>query len=96
MKFLDVVEATLVAEPHVLLLELSEERVVRLRRLPPVDHEVALGLLDVTQQLGADVADPATEELRPVPVGSVDACELLRVANLVAKDERDQRRPPSS
>ena len=55
---------------QVLGLVLGEERVVGLGRLPAVDHEVAVGLLDVVQQLRADVPAPA-EELRPLAVGAV-------------------------
>ena len=75
---------------------LGEERVVGVGRFPAVDHEVALGLVDVVQQLGADVADAPAEELRPLAVRPEDTSELLRIAHLVAEDERDHRRPPRS
>src|SRR5581483_4718796 len=95
-ELLHVVEPRVVAPPQVLGPVLLEERVVRLRRLPPVDHEVALRFLDGVQQLGADVAGPRAEEVRPLALRAVDPLEGLRVAHLVAEDERDQRRPPRS
>ena len=75
-ELLDVVEARLVAAAQVLGLVLSEEGVVGVRRLPAVEHEVALGLLDVAQELGADVARALPEELRPLAVGAVGRLEL--------------------
>jgi hypothetical protein len=90
------VEVVLVAAAQVLVLVRGEEGVVGIGRFPAVDDEVAVGLLDVVQELGADVALPLAEELGPLAVGAVDPLELLRVADLVAEDERDQRRPPRS
>ena len=90
-QLLEVVEPRLVGAPEVLVLVLGEERVVRLDRLPAVDHEVPVGLLDVAQELGADVAAALAEELRPLAFGAVGALERLRVAHLVAEDERDHR-----
>ena len=46
-------------------------------------------MLDVAEELGADVAAPAAEELGPLALGAVDALELLGVGDLVAEDERD-------
>ena len=48
-------------------------------------------MLDVAEQLGADVAAAAAEERGPVALGAVDALELRRVGDLVAEDEGDQR-----
>ena len=48
-------------------------------------------MLDVAEQLGADVAATAAEERRPVAVGAVDPLELRRVGDLVAEDEGDHR-----
>src|SRR6476620_7892112 len=93
-ELLDVVEARLVAAAQVLGLIRREEGVVGVAGLPPVEHEVALGLLDVAQQLGADVAGTLPEELRPLTVWAVGRFEALAVAHLVAEDERDQRSPP--
>jgi hypothetical protein len=90
------VEPRLVGASHVLVAVLLQEGVVRLRRLPAVDDEVPLGLLDVAEELRADVTLPLTEELRPVALGAVGRLEGLGVARLVAEDERDQRRPPRS
>src|SRR6185437_6838905 len=84
---------------HVLLSPLRDEGVVRVGRLPAVDHEVAPAArrrravfgptLDVSQQLGADEAASLPEELRPLPVRPVDTLELGRVTHLVAEQERD-------
>jgi hypothetical protein len=75
---------------------LLHEVVVRVDGLPAVDDEIALVLVEVMQQLGADVAASRPEELRPLALRPVDALELLCLANLVTEDERDQRRPPRS
>src|SRR3954463_5034363 len=54
-QLLHVVEPRLVRAAQVLLLVLGEEGVVGLDRLPAVDHEEALRLLDVVQELRAYV-----------------------------------------
>ena len=75
---------------HVLLAMRGDERVVRVGRLPAVDHEIATWRLDVAQELGADVAAAPAEELGPLAVHPVGALELRRVAHhLVAEDECD-------
>src|SRR5438132_5181914 len=84
-----VVVRGVVDAPHVLVAVLGDERVVALRRLPAIDYEIAPRHLDVAQQLGADVALAAAEELRPLAVRAVDALELLRHARLVREHERD-------
>ena len=85
-----VVEARGVDALHVLLAMRGDERVVRVGRLPAVDHEIAARRLDVAQELGADVAAALAEELGPLAVRPVDALELRRVAHhLVAEDECD-------
>src|SRR4051794_32203405 len=89
-----VVDARLVATAQVLRLVLGDERVVRLGCLPPVDHEIAVGLLEVAQELGADVARTLPEELRPLAVRAVGPLELLGVPRVVAEDERDHSKPP--
>ena len=48
-------------------------------------------MLDVAEQLGADVAAAAAEERGPVALGPVHALELLGVRDLVAEDEGDHR-----
>jgi hypothetical protein len=73
---------------------LGDELVVGLDRFPAVDHEVAVVLFDVAQELGADVARPLPEELRPLAIRPVRLLELLWVARVVAEDERDQRNAP--
>ena len=47
------------------------------------------GQLDVSQQLGPDVAGALPEEFRPLAVRAVGALEGLGVAHLVAEDECD-------
>src|SRR5262249_31633723 len=71
-----VEEARVVDAPHVLLALFGGERVVRLGRLPAVDDEIPARSLDVAQELGADVAACAAEELRPLAGRPVDALEL--------------------
>jgi hypothetical protein len=95
-QLLHVVHAGLVTSLEVLGLMLVHEGVVRVDGLPAVDDEVALGLVEVMQQLGADVAAAGPKELRPLALRAVDALELVGIANLVAEDECDQRRPPRS
>jgi hypothetical protein len=95
-ELLDEVEPCLVAAAQMLRLVLGEKRVVGVRRLPPVDYEIAVGLVDVVQELRADVAVAGAEELRPVPLGAVRVLERNGIADLVAEDERDQRSPPRS
>ena len=73
-QLLQVEEARLVAAAQVLVAVLGEKGVVGLGRLPAVDHDVAVGLLDVAQQLGADVAGTLPEELRPVAVRARTRC----------------------
>src|SRR3954451_4524790 len=87
-KLLVVVEVRVVDPAHVLLPVLVRERVVRLRRLPAIDHEVAAGLFHVAQKLGADETLRRAEELLPLAARPVRALERLGVANLVAEDER--------
>lgn len=89
-------EPRLVAAAQVLRLVRGEECVVGVCRLPAIDHEITVGLLDIVQELRADVALPRAEELRPLALGAVDLLERVGVARLVAKDERDQRSPPRS
>ena len=91
-----VSECALVDAAHVLVAVRLDERVVGLARLPAVDDEISAGDLDVPEQLGPDVAAARPEELRPLALGAVDLLELGRVADVVAEDERDQRRPPRS
>src|ERR671934_545329 len=55
-ELLQVGHAGLVAAPQVLGLVLGDEGVVGLGRGPAVDHQVPLGLFEVAQELGADVA----------------------------------------
>src|SRR5262249_9065245 len=88
-EFLVVVEARVVDPAHVLLAVVGGEGVVGIRRLPAVDHEVAAGRFDVTEELGADVAACSREELRPVPVRPVDLLEVGRLAHVVAEHEGD-------
>jgi hypothetical protein len=90
------VEPRLVGAPDVLVAVLVEKPVVGLCRLPAVDDEIPLGLLDITQELRADVAPPLPEELRPLALGPVGGLERPGVARLVPEDERDLRRPPRS
>ena len=83
-----VVEPCGVDALHVLVAIRGDERVVRVGRFPPVDHEIPGRRLDVAQELRADVAAAAAEELCPLTVGPVDALELGRVAHhLVAEHE---------
>ena len=89
-------EPRLVGAPHVLVPVLPEKGVVRIGRFPAVDHDVPVGLLDVSEELRADVAASLPEELRPVALGPVGGLERPGVACLVAEDQRDQRRPPRS
>src|SRR5215469_11314529 len=67
-----VVETRVVDPAHVVVVVLRDECVVRLGRLPAVDHEVAAGRLDVAEEFGADVAAALPEELRPLAVRPVD------------------------
>ena len=67
----------------------GREGVVVLRRLPAVDHEIPPGQLGVAEELGADVAAAAAEELRPVAVGAVHPFEGVGVAHLVAENQGD-------
>src|SRR5262249_50520181 len=53
---------------HVLLAMRGDERVVRVGRFPAVDHEISGWRLDVAQELRADVATAAAEELCPLAV----------------------------
>lgn len=73
-----------------------DETVVRLRRLPAINDDVAPRLLDIAEQLGADVAGCVAEELGPRAVRAVDLLERREILDLVGEDERDQRRPPRS
>ena len=75
---------------------LGEEGRVGLGRFPTIDDDVAVGLLDISQKLGPDVARTLAEELRPVAVGAVCRLELGRIARVVPEDEGDQRKPPRS
>src|SRR4051794_5620002 len=86
-----VVERAVVDVPHVLVPPLLDERLVRLARLPAVDHEVPAGRLDVPEQLRADVAAAGPEERAPLAVGPVRPLELRCVAGLVREDERQHR-----
>jgi 1,2-phenylacetyl-CoA epoxidase catalytic subunit len=84
------VEARRVDAFHVLLAMRGNERVVRVGRLPAIDDEIPSRCLDVVQELGADIAAPPAEELRPLAVRAEDALELRGVAHhLVAEDECD-------
>src|SRR3954447_112525 len=87
-QLLVVVEARVVDAPHVLLPVLVRERVVRLRRFPAIDHDVAAGLFHVAQKLGADETLRRAKELLPLAARPVGALERLGIANLVAEDER--------
>src|SRR3954452_21349506 len=87
-KLLLVIEARVVDAAHVLLTVLVGEGVVRIRRFPAVDHEVATGVLDVAQKLRPDETCGRAEELRPLAARSICALERFAVANLVAEDER--------
>jgi 1,2-phenylacetyl-CoA epoxidase catalytic subunit len=84
-----VAEARRVDTLHVLLASLGDEGVVRVGRLPAVDHEVPAGRLHVPQQLGADITPAQAEEFRPFAVRPVDPLELRGVVHLVAEDECD-------
>src|SRR5207247_9925783 len=95
-QLLEVVHARLVAALEVLLLVHRDEVVVRVDRLPAIDHHVAVGLLHVAQQLRADEPRALPEELRPVAVRAVDARERPGIADVVAEDERDHLSPPRS
>ena len=95
-ELLDEVEPRLVAAAQNLRLMLGEKRVVGVRRLPAVDHEVPVGLVDVVQELRADVPVARAEEARPLALRPVDLLERDGIAHLVAEDERDHRRPPRS
>src|SRR3954454_3139089 len=95
-QLLQVVHPRLVGAFEVLRLVLADESVVGVDRLPAVDDHVAIRLVDVAQELGADVADPLPKELRPLPFRAVRVLERHRVARVVAKDDRDQRTPPRS
>ena len=75
---------------------LGGERVVVLRRLPAVDHEVAARGLDVSEELRADVAAAGAKELGPVAVGAVCALELLGVTDFVGEDKGDHPAIPIS
>src|SRR5262249_37898052 len=91
-----VAEGVLVDPAHVLLPVRLDERVVCLAGLPTVDDQVPARDLDVAQQLGTDVAAAAPEELRPLAVRPVDLLEVGCALDVVAEEERDQRKPPRS
>jgi hypothetical protein len=91
-----VVESAFVDAAHVLLAVRADEVVVGLPRPPPVDDEVAMRDLEVPEQFGTDVTVPSLEERRPGTLRPVFLLELGRLADVVAEDERDQRRPPRS